>query len=102
MLSAMSTKRAVVLLCAVALATLMAMLTVLTSKPAGAATDVLPDLRMARLQSLQIKKCADASGDCEFAGQRQLRFSGIIANVGAGDFELHGKRSVSGAEMNVT
>ena len=88
-------KRTVVLLCAVAFATLVVVLALALSKPARAATDVLPDLRMAPLADLQIKECADTSGDCAFAGQRQLHFDAIIVNVGAGRFEARGSRSTT-------
>jgi len=43
-------------------------------RPAYAASDVLPDLRMARLQNLQIETSN---------GRKLLRFDSIIANVGA-------------------
>jgi hypothetical protein len=84
------------------LATMLGALAVLASKPAGAAADVLPDLRMARLQSLQIRNCADASGDCDFAGQRQLRFDAIIVNTGPGALELRGRRPDTSTAMTVT
>jgi hypothetical protein len=94
--SAMSTKQAVLLLCTVAAAAAL-VLAALTaaSEPAGAATDVLPDLRMAKLQNLQIDKTAD--------GRKLLRFDTIIVNVGAGRFEARGSRtSISTPEMTVT
>lgn len=61
--------------------------------PAGAATDRLPDLRMARLQDLSV----------ESAGvQRRLRFDSIIVNIGAGKLELRGSRpSTATPEMTV-
>jgi len=71
------------------------------SPPAEAATDRLPDLRMARLGNLQIKKCPDTSGDCDFAGQRQLRFDAIIVNKGAGALELYGRRPNTSTAMTV-
>jgi hypothetical protein len=70
--------------------------------PARAATDVLPDLRMARLENLRIKNCADTSKDCAFVGQRQLRFDTIIVNVGSGRFEAHGMRPNTSTSMTVT
>jgi hypothetical protein len=85
-------KRTVVLLCAVAAATLVVVLALALSMPARAATDRLPDLRMAKLGDLQIRECADRSGDCDFAGQLQLRFDAIIVNTGAGAFETRGTR----------
>src|SRR5215211_1746705 len=101
MVGTLASKRAMVLLFAAATATLVVVLAVATSKPAGAATDVLPDLRMARLQNLQIKTCADTSGDCDFAGQRQLRFDAIIVNVGPGAMELRGRRPNTSTSMTV-
>src|SRR5687767_9049175 len=92
MVGILGTKRTVVLLCAVAVATLVVVLALALSKPARAATDRLPDLRMAKLGDLEIKKCADRSGDCDFAGQLQLRFDSIIVNTGAGAFEVRGAR----------
>ena len=53
--------------CGVALAVLAA-----TSKPAGAATDVLPDLRMANLQDLKIQSTS---------GRKLLRFSSSASGV---------------------
>jgi len=91
---AMRTKRAVVLLCAAAAATLVVALAVATSKPAGAATDRLPDLRMARLVNLQIQNTTD--------GRKLLRFDSIIVNVGAGKFEAHGSRRNTTSSMTVT
>ena len=100
--STTSAKRAVLLLCMVAaLAVALAALVFATNKPAQAATDKLPDLRMARIQNLQIKKCPDTSGDCDFAGQRQLRFDAIIVNVGAGAMELRGRRPNTSTAMTV-
>ena len=84
MVDTLGTKRAVVLLCAVAIATLVVVLAVAVSKPAGAATDALPDLGMAKLQDLKLQKTAD--------GRKLLRFSSIVVNVGAGSFEAHGQR----------
>jgi hypothetical protein len=92
MVGILGTKRTVVLLCAVAVATLVVVLALALGKPARAATDRLPDLRMARLGDFKIKKCADRSGDCDFAGQLQLRFDSIIVNTGAGAFEVRGAR----------
>jgi hypothetical protein len=57
-------------------------------------TDVLPDLRMARLQNLQIQSTSD--------GRKLLRFDSIIVNVGAGRFEAGGSRSSTSAPMTVT
>jgi Lysyl oxidase len=71
--------RLIVLALAVALA-----LAALASSPAGAASDILPDLRMARLTDLKIERAPD--------GRKLLRFSSIIVNVGDGPMELHGQR----------
>jgi Lysyl oxidase len=84
MLATLGTKRAVVLLCAVAAATLMVVLVVVAaSKPAGAATDRLPDLGMAKLTNIQIQNTN---------GHRLLRFDTKIVNIGAGAFEARGSR----------
>jgi hypothetical protein len=48
---------------------------------------------MARLGNVQIQTCADTSGDCKVSDQRQLLFTTVVANVGAGAFELHGWRT---------
>ena len=61
---------------------------------ADSPTDVLPDLRMARLQNLQIQNTAD--------GRKLLRFDSIIVNVGAGNFEARGSRSSTSTDMTVT
>jgi hypothetical protein len=63
--------------------------------------DLLPDLRMASVNNVQIRTCADTSGDCAFAGQRQLRFDAIIVNVGAGDLYLRGSRPDTSSPMTV-
>ncbi len=102
MVGILGTKRTVGLLCAVAFATVVVVLALAQSKPARAATDILPDLRMAPLADLQIRECADTSGDCDFAGQRQLRFDAIIVNVGAGRFEARGSRSTTSTSMTVS
>lgn len=92
MVSTSGMKRAVVLLCAVATATLAVALALSVSEPAGAAADRLPDLGMAKLTNIQIKKCTDTTGDCAYAGQGQLRFDTKIVNIGAGALEAHGSR----------
>ncbi len=59
-----------------------------------AATDLKPDLRMARLQDLQIERTGD---------RKLLRFDSIIVNVGDGAFEAHGSRKdTASPEMTVT
>jgi hypothetical protein len=104
MVGLLEKKQALVLLCAVAVAILVVMLlAVAAGKPAAAATDQLPDLGMDKLTGIQLTKCADTTGDCAFAGQRQLRFDTRIVNTGAGAFEAHGSRpSISTSTMSVT
>jgi hypothetical protein len=59
------------------------------------AADRLPDLGMAWLSDLTIDNTTD--------GRRLLRFTTIIVNIGAGAFELHGKRaSTLDPDMDVT
>lgn len=54
----------------------------------GAATDRLPDLAMARLRNFKIQNTD--------SGQRLLRFSTIIVNVGKGPFQTTGTRPDTG------
>lgn len=82
MVDALGRNRAVLLLCAAAV-TLAVALTVPASKPAGAATDQLPDLAMYRLSSIQTQHTN---------GERLLRFDTVIVNIGAGAFEANGSR----------
>ena len=77
------------LACGVALAVLAA-----GGKPAEATSDVLPDLRMARLQDLQIQSTRN--------GRKLLRFDTIIVNVGNGAFEARGSRDKDTDPMTVT
>lgn len=63
------------------------------SRPAHAASDLLPDLRMAKLQNLQIE---NASG-----GRKLLRFDTIVVNVGAGSFEARGARPDTTSKLRV-
>ena len=74
----------------------VATLAVLADAPAGqTTTDRLPDLRMARLASIQIQNRSN--------GDRWLRFDTVIVNVGAGDFEARGSRpNTSTPNMTVT
>jgi hypothetical protein len=73
------------------------------SGPPPTASDLLPDLSMARLQNLSIKNCTQTNfRDCAYVGQKQLRFDTIIVNVGADRFEARGSRSTSSAPMTVT
>jgi Lysyl oxidase len=93
----MSTKVTVRLYCvmAAALALALSVLVATASPPAeAAATDRLPDLRMAPLDDLQIENTQDS--------RRLLRFDALIVNVGAGAFELRGERDAAATEMNVT
>ena len=72
-------------------------LLVLKTTPAHAqdAALRLPDLRMAHPQHMVIREGPE--------GGRILRFTGIIVNVGAGAFELHGQRpNTTTATMSVT
>ncbi len=95
MASPISPTRAVLLLCAVAIASALALaaLVAVTSKPAGAATARLPDLAMDRLTQIQIQNTN---------GKRLLRFSARVVNVGAGRLQLHGSRpNRSDPTMNV-
>jgi hypothetical protein len=103
MVSILGKKRAIVLLCALAGATLMVLLALAASKPVAAATDQLPDLGMAQLQNLRIKNCTQTNfKDCDYVGQKQLRFDTRIVNTGAGNFEAGGKRSTTSDSMTVT
>ena len=103
MVSILGKKRAIVLLCALAGATLMVLLALAASKPVAAATDQLPDLGMAQLQNLRIKNCTQTNfKDCDYVGQKQLRFDTRIVNTGAGNFEARGTRSTTSDSMTVT
>jgi Lysyl oxidase len=104
MVSTTGTKRALLLLCLAAAASVLALVALIPAgKPAGAATDQLPDFSMARIINLQIKKCTDTRKDCAYVGQRQLRFTTIIVNVGAGAFEVEGSnRDPTGVLRTVT
>jgi hypothetical protein len=89
-------KVVVALVVAVALALVVLMvLQLASSRPAYAASDVLPDLGMAHPQDLRIRSTAD--------GRRLLRFSSIVVNVGAGPFEVRGQRpDTNTSTMTVT
>ena len=58
---------------------------VLPAAPALAATDKLPDLKVAKMASFSIQRTA--------SGRRLLRFSGMMLNVGKGPFEMRGRRA---------
>jgi hypothetical protein len=93
--SAPAKKLVVALVVAVALALLVVMVLQASSRPAYAASDVLPDLGMAHPQDLRIRNTED--------GRRLLRFSSIVVNVGAGQLEVHGQRpDTSTSTMTVT
>jgi hypothetical protein len=80
----------VLALAAAAAAVVVALL--VAQAPAGAASDRLPDLRMARVQNLQIQNTG---------GRKLLRFDSIVVNAGAGPFELHGARA-AGSSSDMT
>jgi hypothetical protein len=93
-------KRVLLLLCAFAAASALALVVLISAdKQAGAANDRLPDLRMLPINNVQIKTCTSTRGDCDFAGQRQLRFNARIVNVGAGAFEAQGSNRNSAGEL---
>ncbi len=94
--------RLIVLVMGVALALVLVVMMQASPRPAYAASDLLPDLRMARLENLRIRNCTDTRHDCAFVGQRQLRFDAIIVNVGAGRFEARGSRSTTSTSMTVS
>jgi hypothetical protein len=79
-------------------ALILAMLAVVAvlafSRPpaAGAATDRLPDLGMARLRDLSIDTTT-------LPGRRLLRFTTVIVNIGAGPFETIGSRPDAGTAL---
>jgi Lysyl oxidase len=61
----------------------------------AAASDLLPDLEMAKLTNIQIQNRTN--------GRRWLRFDTVITNTGAGKFELHGSRpSTAYTNMSVS
>jgi hypothetical protein len=95
--------RLIVLVVGVALALPLVVMMQASTRPAHAASALLPDLGMYKLTNIQIKKCTDTTGDCAFAGQLQLRFDTRIVNTGAGAFEAHGSRpDTSTPTMSVT
>ena len=61
------------------------------ASPARAASELLPDLGMARLTNLKIEKTQD--------DRKLLRFSSVVVNVGDGPFEVHGERDVDTSTM---
>jgi Lysyl oxidase len=58
---------------------------VLPVAPVAAATDKLPDLKVAKITGFRIQKTA--------SGRRLLRFNGEMVNVGKGPFEIRGRRA---------
>jgi hypothetical protein len=58
---------------------------VLPAAAAGAATDKLPDLKVAAMAHFKIQRTA--------SGRRLLRFDGMMVNVGRGPFEIRGRRA---------
>ena len=58
---------------------------VVPAAPVEAATDKLPDLRVARMADFRIERTS--------SGRRLLRFAGMMLNVGAGPLEVRGARS---------
>ena len=95
--------RLLVLIVGVALALPLVVMMQASPKPARAATDRPPDLRMAQLQNLYIKKCTETNfRDCAYLGQYQLRFDTRIVNTGGGAFEARGSRSTASGSMTVT
>jgi hypothetical protein len=86
--------RVIALVMAMSLALVLVVMLQGSSRPAYAASDLLPDLRMARLQDLQIQSTTD--------GRKLLRFDTIIVNVGNGRFEARGSRLSTLASMTVT
>jgi lysyl oxidase len=89
-------KRVLVSVTALALAmlTLVLVMVQAPSRPAYAQTDSLPDLGMLHPKALSIE---NTSG-----GQKLLRFTSIVVNVGAGPFEVHGQRSAGASTMTTT
>ena len=77
-----------------ATATVMVVLAVAASRPAQAAAEDLPDLGMLHPKALQIENTSD--------GRKLLRFASIIVNVGAGPFEVHGKRAAGASTMTTS
>ncbi|MUN64996.1 hypothetical protein GMA12_17940 [Kocuria sediminis] len=66
---------------------LVASLVLAPISPAAAATDKLPDLRMAHPTNIYLEKTS--------SGRRLLRFDSIVVNVGTGAFEAAGSAKVA-------
>ena len=58
---------------------------ILPTAAANAATDKLPDLKVAAMAHFKIQRTA--------SGRRLLRFDGMMLNVGRGPFEIRGRRA---------
>jgi hypothetical protein len=85
-------RRVIALMAALTLALLLLVIMLQTpSRPAYAASDLLPDLGMDHPKDLKIEKTSN--------GRKLLRFSSIIVNVGAGPFEVHGQRAAGASTM---
>lgn len=80
---------------AIALAALLApaLLAVSPTGPALAATDRLPDLRMAKLSEFRIVVTS--------SGRRLLRFTSMMTNLGAGSFMIRSTRSSTSSPWTV-
>ncbi len=68
----------------------LVLLSLMVATPSHAASDLLPDLGMARLRRLTVDTTT-------ISGKRLLRFTTIIVNVGAGPFEALGSRADTSA-----
>jgi hypothetical protein len=66
---------------------------VLPAAPVTAASDYLPDLRMAPIRDLRISRTA--------SGRKLLRFTTEILNYGAGPFEVRGTRRSTGSAFDI-
>jgi hypothetical protein len=66
---------------------------VLPAAPVAAASDRLPDLRMAPIRDLRISRSA--------SGRKLLRFTTEILNYGAGPFEIRGLRRTTSSPFDI-
>ncbi len=66
----------------------------LTTSASALGASQLPDLVMARPTNLTLDKST-------IPGHTLLRYSAVIANVGAGPFEIHGERPATSSSMSV-
>ena len=81
-------KQTIVLLLTIAWALPLGLLA-LSTAPARAASDLLPDLRMGLLHNFANDLYIGYNSD----GRRVLRFDSVIVNVGKGPFEVKGTRT---------